>query len=721
MRRIISFIVFLAAASILPVRPVRADGPTSRTAAASAPSNDIERLRQALRQPLVDPRLVLQQWQAFVLARGVRFVLPTAAVDWPDEADRLRRRVLDEIVFRGVPADWITGPPRIEEAGRIETGQGYVIRKLRYEACPGLWIPALLYEPAAISGKVPVVLNPNGHVGPLGKAIGYKQIRCINLAKRGMLTLNPEWFRFGELAGVGYDHNCLTYLDLCGRSGVSVFYLALQRGLDVLLAHPNADPDRTAVTGLSGGGWQTIFFSALDTRVRAAIPNAGYITLEPRARYLGDIGDAEQNPSDLLTIADYSHLTAMLAPRRALLIYNAKDDCCFPAERAKAAVYDPILPLYEKLGLADAFRLHINHDPGTHNYERDNREACYRFLNRCFFPDGSRPDAEIPSDGEVRKPEELTVGLPGDNASFSTMAAALARDLPRDRCPTGDRAAVTAWQEQARARLRGIVRFKPSKAVWETVAQAPACTTPQGPAQGGSLQITMHRLRIGDDWTLPAVGVACDATEPKATTILIADAGRAGAEAAVMRLLADGTRVIALDVHLLGSAVPPGVPVWQACLLVSTVGERPLGVAAAQLLAAASAVKRERPHHVVTLAGLGRTAGIVALVAAALDPGDVDAVVAEDIPPTLKLLIADNVEYTACPHLFCFGLLERFDVRELVAMAMPRRVSLRPSGAPERVTREWATLDEIADALPAPRIRRIAGTSPPPSQPDGRK
>ena len=37
------------------------------------------------------------------------------------------------------------------------------------------------------------------------------------------------------------------------------------------------------------------------------------------------IGDVEQNPSDLLTLADYPHLTALLAPRPALLIYNEKD------------------------------------------------------------------------------------------------------------------------------------------------------------------------------------------------------------------------------------------------------------------------------------------------------------------------------------------------------------------------------------------------------------
>src|SRR5207244_13432063 len=41
--------------------------------------------------------------------------------------------------------------------------------KLRYEAVPGMWIPALLYEPSVLTKKVPVALHVNGH-DPTGKA-----------------------------------------------------------------------------------------------------------------------------------------------------------------------------------------------------------------------------------------------------------------------------------------------------------------------------------------------------------------------------------------------------------------------------------------------------------------------------------------------------------------------------------------------------------------------
>ena len=116
-------------------------------------------------------------------------------------------------------------------------------------------------------------------MGLPGKSVAYKQVRCINQAKRGMLALNVEWLGMGQLSGPGFHHNRMNQLDLCGTSGVAPFYLSLKRGLDLLLSLPHADPSRVAVTGFSGGGWQTIFIGALDPRVTLANPVAGYSSL----------------------------------------------------------------------------------------------------------------------------------------------------------------------------------------------------------------------------------------------------------------------------------------------------------------------------------------------------------------------------------------------------------------------------------------------------------
>ncbi|HSG71023.1 MAG TPA: hypothetical protein VLA12_11445, partial [Planctomycetaceae bacterium] len=174
-------------------------------------------------------------------------------------------------------------------------------------------------------------------------------------------------------------------LDLCGTSGLAVHYLSQKRGLDILLDHPNSDPKRVAVTGLSGGGWQTIFISALDSRVTLSNPVAGYSSFITRAEYQSDLGDSEQTPSDLATVADYSLLTAMLAPHPTLLTNNAEDQCCFKASHAQPPLIAAATPIFDLYGQTAWFRTHVNHDPGTHNFEKDNRQQLYKMFGDYFY------------------------------------------------------------------------------------------------------------------------------------------------------------------------------------------------------------------------------------------------------------------------------------------------------------------------------------------------
>ena len=194
-------------------------------------NDDIDKL---ISDPLLASHQAHDELSEFILARVPPFQCPDPK-KWPEEAQSLRQRLLAEVILKGIPDDWSIGQPDVVWGDTIETDEGYRIRKLRYEALPGLWIPSLLYEPTEMAAAVPAVLNLNGHVGPPGKAIDYKQLRCINLAKRGILAMNPEWLYFGELRTDGYVHNQSGHIDLSGVAGVGVFYLAMQRGLDVLL------------------------------------------------------------------------------------------------------------------------------------------------------------------------------------------------------------------------------------------------------------------------------------------------------------------------------------------------------------------------------------------------------------------------------------------------------------------------------------------------------
>jgi hypothetical protein len=155
-------------------------------------------LEEVLSQPLAGPESITDQHRRFVRSRLVPLKPAASAEDWQRQAEQLRQRGMDEVVFRGVSAEWRQGKPNVVWHDVIETDDGYRIRKLRFEALPDLWIPALLYEPDKLQNKVPAILNVNGH-SPTGKSTEAKQLRCINLAKRGMLALNLEWLGMGQL------------------------------------------------------------------------------------------------------------------------------------------------------------------------------------------------------------------------------------------------------------------------------------------------------------------------------------------------------------------------------------------------------------------------------------------------------------------------------------------------------------------------------------------
>lgn len=605
-------------------------------------------LETVLNQPLPGPVSITDQHRQFVRSRLVTLKLASSADEWQREADRLRQRVLNEVVFRGVPAAWREGKPDVVWHDAIETEQGYRIRKLRFEALPDLWIPALLYEPHDLKGKVPAVLNVNGHTAD-GKSTEYKQLRCINLAKRGMLALNLEWIGMGQLRTDGFKHNHLARLDLCGRSGLSVFYLAMSRGLDVLLDHPQADLKRAAVTGLSGGGWQTIMLSSLDTRVKLAVPVAGHSAISQRLEHAGSIGDLEQIPNDLAHIADYAHLTALMAPRPMLMIYNTKDNCCFVADTVKPNTFDPIVPFYKQAGASSSLEYYANSDPGTHNYDQDNREQLYRFLNQHFFPLEKRSHAEIPSQTEIRTHEELNVPLPESTANFHTLAAAAAKDLPK---------LLPESIEDQRALLRKVLRYS------ELETGAARFT---GPRPAGDVLARQLRLRIGE-WEIPATVV--EGKTVNRHVLLLADKGCASQQARIEELARSGNRVLAIDPVLFGLNLPTSGAKYQNAMLLSTVGERPLGIQTAQVVSTARYFARVFVADDVALESYGATTSLIARCAAAIDGGNtISSVTTNGEAETLHDFLKPGPSYGGTPEVYCFGLLEHFDIPQLVALA----------------------------------------------------
>jgi dienelactone hydrolase len=592
--------------------------------------------------------------QEFVESRLPPMPMPSDPVEWKTYAERVRRDVLDRVVYRGVAAQWRDAHTRVEWLDTITGGPGYRIKKLRYEALPGMWIPALLYEPETLQGKVPVMMAVNGH-DRNGKAATYKQTRCINLAKRGMLVLNPEWLGMGQLAGDGYRHSRMNQLDLCGTSGLAPFYLSMKRGLDLLLTLEHADPERVAVSGLSGGGWQTITISSLDPRVTLCNPVAGYSSFRTRLRNFSDLGDSEQTPCDLATVADYEHLTAILAPRPALLTYNVRDDCCFAADHALPPLIEAARPAYRLFGKELSLRWHVNHHPGTHNYDIENREAFYRIIGDNFYADNKEFDSqEIACQDELKSQEELDVAIPADNENFHSLAKNLAKGLPITP------AKLTAGVSERRQQLASLVRAKLLELKAEQVAVE----------ESGDVRATFWRLSAGGSWTIPVVELVRGT--PKRTFVLTRDDGRTKASQQIAALLEPDTRVVAVDLFYFGECKIQQ-RAYLFALLIATVGERALGVQASQL----AAVTRwaSKPGLPLTVQTTGPRSAVIGLVAANLVAEQIRQLVLEDAEWGVADVVLNNQSFEQCPELFCFGLLEEFDNDALVQLAGPDKIS----------------------------------------------
>ena len=621
------------------------------------------KLTEFLKEPLIDVALPWQQLKAYV---GKRIPVPEApktVAEWEQRAQQLQRDMLEKIVFRGEAQQWRKTPLQVEWFDTIETGDGYRIKKFSYEALPGMWAPALLYEPTELAEKAPVFINVNGHHRG-GKAMPYKQRRCINLAKRGILAYNLEFLDMGQLYHTGRDnkHNRMLQIDLCGTSGLAPFWLVMERGLDVAMKHEHADASRVGVAGLSGGGWQTIWLASLDNRITLANPVAGYGSNFVRLDYRNNIGDAEQIPSDMCLVGDYAHMTALLAPRPLLLTNNAEDNCCFKPNEIYPRLKQVAEPIYRLYDRAENFSTHINYDPGTHNFDRDNREALHRLVGQHFFAgDLSFDPQDLPvAEKDIRSEEELSVPLPAENATLHSLAVELSRSLPEQAGLPKEKAPFQAWQKTARKRLKELVRYETYEATAEVVKETEV--------EGVTAEQVVFKL--DEHWTLPAAVIAPQ--KYASTVVLVGDEGRAALAAKAKKYVAEGKCVVVADLTGFGEAKGDFREVEP--LLIAMVGRRPLGVYAGQLAALARWARGDDTKHTVRVEAVGPRNGMVALIAAAVETDLIVGLGLQNPWGSLKRLIEENMTAEDAPEQFCFGLLKEFDVPQILALVAPRPV-----------------------------------------------
>jgi dienelactone hydrolase len=251
-------------------------------------------------------------------------------------------------------------------------------------------VSANLYLPKGHKLPLPGVVASCGH-SDNGKAIETYQSFCQGLARLGYVVLIFDPIGQGErmqyvdaawkpLRGTGTrEHN---YAGI-QQTLVDEHFCAWRawdgiRALDYLASRKEVDQRHLGITGNSGGGTMTTWLCGLDDRWTMAAPSC-FVT-EIRRNMENELGaDIEQCPPRVLALGlDHEDFLAAMAPKPVIILAKEKD--YFDA-RGNEAAYHRLKCLYRLLGAEDNLAYYVG--PTYHGYSQENREAMYRWFNRC--------------------------------------------------------------------------------------------------------------------------------------------------------------------------------------------------------------------------------------------------------------------------------------------------------------------------------------------------
>ena len=131
----------------------------------------------------------------------------------------------------------------------------------------------------------------------------------------------------------------------------------------------NYDYDEYYMVGISGGGWTTVLYSAIDQRISQSYSVAGSYPLYLRQE-VKNLGDYEQNNLDIYRISNYLELYTMSSfgnDRKLVQLFIYNDPCCFQAELYEKFPYAEIIQnRLEILGGEGKFSVFLDNSTNQH-------------------------------------------------------------------------------------------------------------------------------------------------------------------------------------------------------------------------------------------------------------------------------------------------------------------------------------------------------------------
>ena len=307
---------------------------------------------------------------------------------------------------------------------------GYRIEDIIYESQPGYYVTSTLFLPNQLKkgAKSPAIIYCSGHSNN-GYRAGIYQHEILNLVKKGFVVFafdpigqgerlqyyNPETGK-SRFKYPSYEHSYPgAQLFITGNTLARYFIWDGIRAVDYVLTRKEVDPARIGITGGSGGGTQSAYIAAFDSRIKAAAPR-NYFTNFTRLYESMGPQDAEQNFFyGIKREIDMGDLLLVRAPKPALMVTTSRD--MFPIQGAIETAKE-VAGIYRAYGKQQNFGMVT--DDAPHASTKKNREAFYAFFQKFLDNPGDSTDLEtksLPEDElKVTATGQLATSLKGETA-----------------------------------------------------------------------------------------------------------------------------------------------------------------------------------------------------------------------------------------------------------------------------------------------------------------
>jgi len=286
------------------------------------------------------------------------------ASQWNDLSSwEKRAQTIRQGIIQGMQLDKMPNSSKIPRAIIRDSKEmdGYIVENIAIESFPGFYITGNIYRPLDTDKKLAAILCSHGHLKDK-RFTDYVQIRSAVLARMGAVVFAYDMVGYGECHQVNHKIPIALPLQTYNTGRV----------LDYLLSRPDVDSERVGMTGASGGGTQTFLRTAIDQRIKVAVP-----VVQVSAHFFGGcvcesgmpIHKSKNHQTNNVEIA------ALCAPRPLLLISNGAD-WTRNTPRIEYPYVQKVYALYDAEHKVENEHLAAE----VHDYGYSKRTIAYNFL-----------------------------------------------------------------------------------------------------------------------------------------------------------------------------------------------------------------------------------------------------------------------------------------------------------------------------------------------------